>query len=102
MSKIASITCALAAAMFSSAAYAGDSMTCTDSTNGQEYSARVDGGKIRLKGPAWSINLTIIGTSLGNTYLTKVGKNGIHTNVDFKNGRLVYYRGDSAFRRDRC
>ena len=116
MPKISSMTLAalfVAACISTSAAFAGNSMVCTDATNGEKYSARQDGGKIKLKGPNWSANLTVIASyRILNSYTTKVNKNGIWTNVTFDGPSspllIEYfkqgpYKGKvRPYRQDRC
>ena len=85
-------------------------MTCTDATTGEDYSATLSGGKVRLKSPTWSANLTITKTirlpsGKPDTYVTKVNENGIYTNISFENPPIINYfkgKGGYAYRQDRC
>lgn len=89
---------------------AAEAMTCTDATTGGDYSATLSGGKVKLKSPTWSANLTITKTirlpnGQADTYVTKVNKNGIYTNVSFNNPPIINYfkgNGGNAYRQDRC
>lgn len=108
MKKTFLIAAAIAAA-FTLPARA-ESMTCTDATTGEDYSAILSGDKVRLKSPTWSANLTItrivrLPNGEADTYITKVNKNGIHTNVSFDNPPVInYFKGNGgyAYRQDPC
>lgn len=87
----------------------GQSMVCTDSTTGTSYTAVLQGGKIRLKGPSWSTNLTIVERSSSTQFTTRTNSKGIFTEVVFRDGPpqpgMIHYfkKGQAyAYRTDYC